>query len=86
MTANTDGTADSTDEACYERAQSKLANTYVTAIAGVGLVATEEADTDFDYMQAALTNWDTAYKTLIDNRAELNIAEEYYSNLNDMYT
>lgn len=81
MTANTTETGDSTDEACYERNMSKLANTYVTAIAGVGLVATEEANTDFDYMSAALTNWDTAYKTLIDARAELDIAVYYHTQL-----
>lgn len=86
MTANTDATVDSTTEACYERNMSKLANTYVTAIAGVGLVATEEANTDFDYMAAALTNWDTAYKTLIDARAELDIAVYYHTQLNAQYT
>jgi len=86
MTANTTETGDSTTEACYERNMSKLANTYVTAIAGVGLVATEEANTDFDYMAAALTNWDTAYKSLIDARAELDIAVYYHTQLNADYT
>lgn len=82
-TENTDGTADSTTEQCFVRNLSSLANAYVTGIAGVGLVATEEANTDFDYMEVALTNWDTAYKALIDARAEVDIAGYFY---NTIYT
>lgn len=63
---------------------SKAASDYVAAIAGV---ATEtDSEGDWDSMATALTNWDTAYENLIDARAEVQVAKEYYTDLNLVYT
>lgn len=80
-TKNATETGDSGVESCYERDLSKLAYDYVTAIAGVNTAAEGGAD-DWDYMNVGLTNWDTAYENLVDARAELDIAQYYYTQLN----
>lgn len=73
-TGNTTETGNSTTYACYTRDLSSAANTYsgtvVPTVAGAGT-------SDWDYFSAAIGVWGTAYQTLIDKRAELDIATYY---------
>jgi hypothetical protein len=85
-TGNTNQTADNADEACYSRNISSLANDYSTAAAAVSFATTEGGTDDFDYFNTAMSNWAGAYETLIDKRAELDIAQYYYTQLNSVYT
>lgn len=68
---------------CYSRDLSVAANTYsgtvVPTVAGAGT-------SDWDYFSAAIGVWGTAYQTLIDKRAELDIATYYHTQLNTVYT
>jgi hypothetical protein len=50
-----------------------LAEAYSNAI--VNTVA--GSNTDWDYFQVAMTAWEGAYETLIDKRADLDIAVYY---------
>jgi len=38
-------------------------------------------DTPWDYFDAGMTNWDTAYKNLIDARAKLDLAIQYNTDI-----
>lgn len=68
---------------CYTRNRSVTANTYSEAV----VATTAGAGTsDWDYFDAAMTVWATAYEDLIDARAELDIAVYYYDQLNPIYT
>lgn len=75
-TGNATETGNSTEWACYTRDLSSAANTYsgtvVPTVAGAGT-------SDWDYFSAAIGFWGTAYQTLIDKRAELDIATYYHS-------
>jgi hypothetical protein len=77
--------ADSTTIECWKRNFSSEASAYVTAAAGVTTVAGAGTDA-WDYFNTAATAWDTAYKNLIDARAELDIAVRYNFVLNPIYT
>lgn len=75
-TGNTTQGSDSTTYACFTRNLSVAANTYsgtvVATVAGGGT-------SDWDYFSAAIGVWGTAYQTLIDKRAELDIATYYHT-------
>lgn len=82
-TGNTTETGDSSNWACYVRDMSDAANTYsgkvVPTVAGDGT-------SDWDYFMDAMGVWGPAYQTLIDKRAELDIATYYHTLLNTAYT
>lgn len=42
-------------------------------------VATSTDSGDWDTFNTSATNWDTAFKNLLDARAELDIAVRYYA-------
>jgi hypothetical protein len=66
--------ADDTDKACWER------NFSAEAAAYTGVTVATTSDTgDWDTFSTAATNWDTAFKVLVDARAELDIAVYYYT-------
>lgn len=75
--------ADSSDIECWKRNFSSEAAAYVNA--ALATVAGDGSD-PWDYFDTAATNWDTAYKNLIDARAELDIAVRYNFVLNPIYT
>jgi len=75
----TESSSSLTTWACYSRDISVAANTYsgtvVPTVAGAGT-------SDWDYFNAAMGVWGPAYQTLIDKRAELDIATYYHTILN----
>lgn len=65
---------------CYIRNLSKEAKAFSAITAPV------VSGGNFAYTTTALTNWATAYEGLILAKAELDIADRYYTKINKVYT
>lgn len=70
------GSASST-VASFSRKWSEQANAYRNAMTNT----VAGTDTPWDYFDAGMTNWDTAYKNLIDARAKLDLAIQYNTDI-----
>lgn len=69
--------SDTTGIECYRRNLSVLAETYSNSI----VATTTDSAGDWDSFNTAITNWATAYESLIDKRLDLDVASDYLTKL-----